>query len=83
MKLLQDWKSILRNAWSIRWIALAVLLSGVEAALAFVQTDPTVGKMVPTGVFAVLSAFVSAFALLARVMSQKPPEAPAVEKAPE
>lgn len=32
-----EWRKILRHAWSVRFIALAVILSGLEAALPLYQ----------------------------------------------
>ena len=33
MRLIDEWKAVLRHAWSIRLIAVAGLLTGIEAAL--------------------------------------------------
>ena len=33
MKLDHDWKRTLRHAWSVRWIALAAVLTGIEVIL--------------------------------------------------
>ena len=33
MKLVSDWRHVLRNAWSVRLIVLAALLSGLEVVL--------------------------------------------------
>ena len=60
-----DWKSIIRKAWSIRLMLLAAVLSGAEVAL------PYLVDKFPPGVFAAISAVVSAGAMLARVMLQK------------
>jgi len=35
MTLLEDWKEVLRKAWSIRFIVLAGVLSGIEVILPF------------------------------------------------
>lgn len=65
MKLNDDWKQILRKAWSIRLMAAAAVLSGIEVALPFFAGD------IPQGVFATASGVVTAAALVARVVAQK------------
>lgn len=59
-----NWKQILQKAWSVRLIVLAGLLSGLEAVL------PMFADSFPKGIFAAASGFVSAGALLARVVAQ-------------
>ncbi|OHD24087.1 MAG: hypothetical protein A2Y38_14720 [Spirochaetes bacterium GWB1_59_5] len=68
MTLLTDWKSILTKAWSVRFIILAGLLSGIEVALQIIE--PTVADTMPKGVFASLSGLATAAALVARVIAQ-------------
>ncbi len=65
MKFKDDWKHIIRKAWSVRLMAAAAVLSGVEVALPFFAAD------LPQGVFAVASAVVTAAALVARVVAQR------------
>jgi hypothetical protein len=67
MILVPKWKAILTKAWSVRLMAVAALLSGAEAALAFL-TPELLG--VPPGVFAALAGGASMGALIARVMAQ-------------
>lgn len=62
---LLDWKNVLLRAWSVRFMALAAILSGAEVALAF-WVPPW-----PSGVLAALSGVVTAAALVARFMVQK------------
>jgi hypothetical protein len=64
MTLLDDWKEVLKKAWSVRLIALAAILSGIEVVLPMFAAD------IPQGIFAALSGFVTAGALLARVVAQ-------------
>ena len=49
LRLLPDWKQILRKAWSIRLIGIAALLTGAEAVLSAFGTDwipvPMWGRM--------------------------------------
>jgi len=66
MRLLHDWKDILKKAWSIRLIVLACVLSGVEVYFQIFGA-PT---WMPLGVFAGLSAIVSALAFVARLYAQ-------------
>ena len=65
MRLIQDWHIVLRKAWSVRLLALAAVLSGVEVLLPVYETS------IPTGVFAMLSALVTSAALVARIVAQK------------
>lgn len=65
MKILDDWKTILKKAWSIRLMLMAGILSGIEVVLPlFIDTFPR-------GVFAVLSILFTGAAFVARIMAQK------------
>lgn len=66
-----NWRLVLRYAWSIRLMLLAALLSGAEVAL------PLFEYSIPTGLFAALSAVVTAAALVARFIAQAPISGPA------
>lgn len=68
MTLLPDWKEVLTKAWSVRFIALAAVLSGVEVVVSVLQ--PTMADDMPPGVFAALAGLVTAAALVARVLAQ-------------
>lgn len=65
MKLLTDWKRILKRAWSIRLLILAGVLSGIEVVLPFFS------DAIPRGPFAVLSFLAVAGAFVARLVAQK------------
>lgn len=65
MHLLNDWREILRKAWSIRLIILAGLLSGIEVVLPFFSAS------MPHGVFAGLSFVAVSGAFVARLVAQK------------
>ncbi|MBI2240305.1 MAG: hypothetical protein HYU59_05815 [Magnetospirillum gryphiswaldense] len=67
MRLVDDWLSVLRKAWSIRLIALAALLSGLEIAIPLL--DGVVD--LPRGLFAALSGVVTSAALVARLVAQR------------
>lgn len=64
MKLLDDWRAVLKKAWSVRLIILAGVLSGIEVILPMFQDS------IPRGLFASLSGMVTAMALFARVIAQ-------------
>ena len=65
MRLAQDWKVILRKAWSVRLMAVAIALSALEALW------PVVFECSPSVPFALLSLLVTLLALLARITAQK------------
>jgi succinate-acetate transporter protein len=67
MRLLWNWTTILKRAWSVRFLVLAALFSALEVALPIVQQI----VMVPPGWFALLSAAATAAALIARLIAQK------------
>lgn len=68
MTLLHDWQQIIRKAWSVKFMVLAALLSGCEAAVSILQ--PAIAESLPPGVFASLAGLVTAGALVARVLAQ-------------
>ena len=65
MKLYDNWREIMRRSWSLRFIIVAGLLSGIEVAL------PLIGDQFQPGVFAGLSAAFTALAFMARLVAQK------------
>lgn len=65
MKLYDNWKDILRRAWSIRLMLLAGLLSGGEVIL------PLFIDAMPRNVFAILSLLAVSGAFVARLVAQK------------
>lgn len=65
MTLIEDWKKVLRKAWSMRLIILGTLLSAAEVAL------PYAAPQVPSGTFALLAMLVTAGAGIMRVVAQK------------
>lgn len=70
MKLVDNWREVLRKAWSVRAIIAAAILSGVEVALPIIQTYLVEAEIIPRGSMAFLAALTSAFALLARIKAQ-------------
>ncbi|WP_271896340.1 hypothetical protein [Candidatus Phyllobacterium onerii] len=67
MKLVPNWRAVLRYAWSVRLMLLAGLLSGIEAVL------PLVGGLlpIPPRTFALLTFFAVVAAVYARFVVQK------------
>lgn len=67
MKIVANWRAVLRCAWSIRLMILAGLLSGIEVALPLLD-----GLLpIPPGIFAAMSAVATAGAFIARLVAQK------------
>lgn len=67
MKLLPNWKAVLRHAWSYRLNIIAALLSGLEVWFTFI--DPY-SLPIPNGVFAMLAVVVNLLASMARLVVQ-------------
>lgn len=65
MKLYDNWKEILRKAWSIRFLAMAGILSGIEVILPLFHDD------IPKNLFAALSLVFVAAAFIARLVAQR------------
>lgn len=65
MKLYDNWRQIVKQAWSIRFIILAAVLSGCEAIL------PLYWDSMPRQVFALLAFGFCAAAFTARLVAQK------------
>jgi len=63
MHLIDNWRELLRRAWSIRLIILAGILTGLEAVLPFFHTDWPYLKFI--------TLIVVAAALMARLVAQK------------
>lgn len=65
MTLADNWKDILKKAWSIRFLILAGLLSGAEVILPFFQ------DAIPRGAFAILSFLAVGGAFISRIVAQR------------
>ena len=65
MKLYDNWQDILKKAWSIRFIALAAILTGLEVLL------PLFHESVPKNLFAALSFVCVSAAFVARLVAQR------------
>ena len=65
MRLIDDWRLIVRRAWSFRLAALAAVFSGMEVVL------PLYVDRFPRGIFALVSFAVVIVALVSRVVYQQ------------
>ncbi|MBS7741428.1 MULTISPECIES: hypothetical protein [unclassified Chelatococcus] len=66
MRLVPNWREVLRYAWSIRLLILAGALSGAEVALPLLQEILPIHR----GVFASLCALTVCGAFVARIVAQ-------------
>lgn len=67
MRLIDNWRGVLRHALSVHGMILAAVLSGIEVAMPYLD-----GLLpIPRGVFAALSGVVTFGALVARFVVQK------------
>lgn len=64
MNLVQDWRRLVKKAWSIRLMALSVLFQGAELVL------PMFSEEFPRRVFAALSVLALCGGIWARVVAQ-------------
>lgn len=65
MKLTANWRAVLRHAWSVRLILLALVFDGIAAVLSFVEMP------VHPGLPIALGGLATSAALFARVVAQK------------
>ena len=65
MQLYDNWREILRRSWSLRFIILAGVLSGLEIIL------PLFMDVIPRNTFALLSFVSVSAAFVARLVAQK------------
>lgn len=64
-ELVEDWKAILKKAWSVKFNIVAALLGAIEVAIALIKPAG-----VPNGMFAGFAVIVSLAANGARIMAQ-------------
>ncbi len=62
--LLDDWRRVLRRAWSIRFSLLAAAFTAAEVVV------PMFGDILPRGVFVLLAFSASIGATVARIVAQ-------------
>lgn len=65
LRLYDNWRDIVRRAWSIRFMLVAGLLSAVEVVL------PFFADVFPRGAFAALSGLSVGAAFVARLVAQR------------
>lgn len=65
--LVSNWWTVLKRAWSIRWIVLAGFLSGLEVFLPIIDGYINI----PRGLFAAFSGVATCAAFISRIMVQK------------
>ena len=65
MKLIPDWRVVLKKAWSLRLMLVAAILSAAEFLLPFYSDS------MPQGMFAGMSFVTVAGAFIARFIAQK------------
>ena len=67
MRLVANWRAVLKHAWSVRLLLLAGILSGLEVALPLLD-----GILpVPPTTFAALSGLCVCMAFIARLVAQE------------
>ena len=69
MKLVDEWRWLVKRAWSVRLLAIAAVLSGLEVTIQ-VMVGFSIKPPMPPGIFAVLSGLVTVAALIARFVAQ-------------
>ena len=62
--LLENWRQVLRRAWSIRFSVLAVAFTAAEGVV------PLFGDVMPRGLFVLLAFAASIGATVARIVAQ-------------
>lgn len=68
--LVDDWRFVLRRAWSVRLLAISFVLDGAEAGINIMTAYHAEPPIAP-GCFALLAACVTAAAGAARFIAQK------------
>lgn len=66
MRLVHDWRALLRRAWSLRLLAVAMLLSGLEILFQMIGGGLPISRLA----FAILFAVITAAAFAARLVAQ-------------
>lgn len=69
--LVQDWRAVIRKAWSIRLILIAGFFSGLEAGVQILSALGKLPAWMPSGAFAALAFVASNGAFVTRLMAQK------------
>lgn len=69
MRLVDEWQWLVKRAWSVRLLAIAAVLSGIEVMIQ-VMAAYSVDPGIPPGLFSILSGLVTVAALVARFVAQ-------------
>lgn len=69
MEVRRDWRRVLQRTWSVRFIVIAALLSGTEAALPYIH-ELGLLEFLPGGVFALVTFVVVMAAFISRFIAQ-------------
>lgn len=67
----QDWRTILRRAWSVRFMALSAVLSGIAAGLTIAQPYLGVNPVMLAVAIGVVTTAAPLVAIFARVVKQE------------
>lgn len=68
MRPVENWKQVLKKAWSLRLIALAGLLTGLEAALNIIPTE--LAMLLPSWLLPTVTLLVTGGAFASRLIAQ-------------
>ena len=72
MQLVENWRRVLRHAWSVRLMIAAACLSGIEVAIQVVIAFG-IKMPIPPGLFVALAGLTTIAATVARLLAQKQP----------
>lgn len=67
MKISDDWKIVMKRAWSVRFMAMAAFFAGVNAAVPYLQGYLPVSERA----FGTLTGLATAAALFSRFIAQR------------
>lgn len=70
LRLIWNWREVVRKAWSIRLAIISGLLSGLEMVLPKIQEYIETLQIVPTGVLAGAALLVTVASVIARIVAQ-------------
>jgi putative Mn2+ efflux pump MntP len=66
-----DWQRILKTAWSVRFMALAAVLSGVATGLTIAQPYLGINPLSVAGVVGLLTTVSAVIGIYARIVKQQ------------
>lgn len=71
MKLIDNWKHVLKNAWSVRILAVAVLFTAADVALSTLGYLPWMPQWAYSAIYGTISALAFASRLIAQQVFQQ------------